>query len=714
MPPMTSPDLNPTPRDFYHVPQLGETARVRGLVSTVYLRRNEYMVVRWTDFWTEMVYKGRVSVVGMVNAPSASEYFPTMAEVWRLIEQGATTLPGERILGIRATETHIVVRVGMEEAYGRDIPVPWPALESLLREAVEIRDDTRKLSQDAIAALEEGVEDLKDRLVDYNGIASAAAKIALDAADEARASAGESGKSAYEVAVIRGFEGTEDEWLASLVGPAGQTGPAGPQGGEGPTGPQGTRGPAGAQGERGPQGERGIQGPEGPAGERGERGPQGPQGETGADGADGRSVSIEDAVATEADLPSGLGPEDSGKGWLVSSTGELHVWSGTDWVNVGNIEGPQGPQGPRGEKGETGERGPQGERGPAGPQGEQGPQGIAGADGADGQDGETGPTGPAGATGERGPQGVPGPTGERGPQGEVGPAGQTGARGVQGPAGADGLDGPGLYVLPSVATASALPGGQPAGTRVVARDTGRVHTWSGGNWSWANPAQGDAYVSTTGRLMMFTGLQWSDVGQAQGPQGERGPQGVQGDRGPIGPAGERGPQGVQGPEGTMSSNQLVGAFGASGNSRKPYGALRWSGGWYNPPSGYTRLRTNSDGNLVAFRGSGNVARTDSNNPRLVAPVDGIYTLSATQTWGNRDVLKGCGLASSSTSGEDGVHLWAWAEGAMRQWCLTVSKTQFLFAGTTLYPWTWSAASAGMSGGDRGLVSEYGMYLVGGA
>ena len=47
---------------------------------------------------------------------------------------------------------------------------------------------------------------------------------------------GTRGYSAYEVAVLNGFEGTEEEWLASLVGPQGETGPDGPQGNPGPTG----------------------------------------------------------------------------------------------------------------------------------------------------------------------------------------------------------------------------------------------------------------------------------------------------------------------------------------------------------------------------------------------------------------------------------------------------------------------------------------------
>ncbi|MFE7316400.1 hypothetical protein ACFU7T_25410 [Streptomyces sp. NPDC057555] len=59
------------------------------------------------------------------------------------------------------------------------------------------------------------------------------------------------GKSAYEVAVAEGFEGTPADWLASLIGPRG---------------PEGKTGPAGPPGEQGPQGERGEQGAPGAAG----------------------------------------------------------------------------------------------------------------------------------------------------------------------------------------------------------------------------------------------------------------------------------------------------------------------------------------------------------------------------------------------------------------------------------------------------------------
>lgn len=58
---------------------------------------------------------------------------------------------------------------------------------------------------------------------------------------DAVALTGADGRSAYQVAVDRGFIGGEDEWLESLRGPAGLTGAEGPQGTQGP---QGEPGPA--------------------------------------------------------------------------------------------------------------------------------------------------------------------------------------------------------------------------------------------------------------------------------------------------------------------------------------------------------------------------------------------------------------------------------------------------------------------------------------
>ena len=99
--------------------------------------------------------------------------------------------------------------------------------------------------------------------------------------------------SAYAIAVKNGFEGSEEEWLKSLVGPQGpkgETGATGPKGDTGATGPQGPRGEKGEKGDTGSQGPKGETGPQGPQGEKGEKGDtglQGPKGDTGPQGPQG-------------------------------------------------------------------------------------------------------------------------------------------------------------------------------------------------------------------------------------------------------------------------------------------------------------------------------------------------------------------------------------------------------------------------------------------
>lgn len=186
------------------------------------------------------------------------------------------------------------------------------------------------------------------------------------------------GLSAYQVAVQHGFEGTEDEWLISLKGDKGETGPKGDKGDTGEKGATGERGPQGLQGEKGLQGIQGIQGPQG------EPGPQGPKGDTGS------GLNIKGELDSESQLPQeGV----SGDAWLIA--GNLYVFVGENgnvesnpkWSNVGSIQGPAGPQGPVGPKGEQGEPGPKGEPGADGAPGAQGPKGDPGQKGEKGDPG---------------------------------------------------------------------------------------------------------------------------------------------------------------------------------------------------------------------------------------------------------------------------------------------------------------------------------------
>lgn len=227
------------------------------------------------------------------------------------------------------------------------------------------------------------------------------------------------------------------EQINGLKGPKGDSGPEGPQGLQGEQGPEGPQGPVGETGVPGPIG------PQGPKGDTGNQGPIGPQGPRGEKGDDGTSVRILGTKESEADLPSSA---EIGDGYLIG--GNLFVWSGSVWTDVGNIKGPKGdigPTGPQGEKGDTGPTGPQGPKGDAGatgPQGIQGPQGLKGNPGEKGDAGPAGPQGIKGDTGAVGPQGPKGDTGATGPQGPQGPKGDTGVAGPQGPKGDTGDTGP--------------------------------------------------------------------------------------------------------------------------------------------------------------------------------------------------------------------------------------------------------------------------------
>ena len=133
---------------------------------------------------------------------------------------------------------------------------------------------------------------------------------------------GKDGKSAYDIFVENGYQGSLQKWMEDIMpnggagGGAGTAGPKGDKGEDGPVGPVGPQGPIGPAGPIGPKGETGERGPAGERGERGERGEQ----------------------------------------------------------------GPTGPAGQQGQKGDAGERGPIGPAGPAGPAGPVGPKGDKGDD----------------------------------------------------------------------------------------------------------------------------------------------------------------------------------------------------------------------------------------------------------------------------------------------------------------------------------------------
>ena len=80
---------------------------------------------------------------------------------------------------------------------------------------------------------------------------------------------GTDGKSAYQIAVEQGYQGSESDWLSSLKGDKGDTGK------------RGEKGDTGLQGERGEKGDPGNRGLQGVPGEKGEKGDAGVAGKDG-------------------------------------------------------------------------------------------------------------------------------------------------------------------------------------------------------------------------------------------------------------------------------------------------------------------------------------------------------------------------------------------------------------------------------------------------
>ena len=142
--------------------------------------------------------------------------------------------------------------------------------------------------------------------------------------------------SAYGLAVSKGYEGTLEQWLESLIGPQGEQGA--PFLYENFTAEQ-------LEALRGPQGIQGAQGIQGPRGERGLTG--------------------ESGVVSPADGFFTLSVDTDGNLWVTSrdgntnsfdyesETGNLYVTVGGTKLIIGNVRGPQGIQGIPGEPGYT-------------------------------------------------------------------------------------------------------------------------------------------------------------------------------------------------------------------------------------------------------------------------------------------------------------------------------------------------------------------------
>ena len=266
------------------------------------------------------------------------------------------------------------------------------------------------------------------------------------------------GKSAYEIAVEKGYTGTEIEWVASLAGEKGE---------------KGDKGDTGAAGKSAYElaCENGFEGSlsqwlDSLIGEKGDAGADGKSayelalangyegtltewlaslvGENGKDGKSAYELAVENGYTGDVQswLASlaGTNGTDGTDGADGKSAYELAVENGytgseKDWL--ASLVGSKGEKGEKGDKGDTGAQGEKGDKGDTGAHGEKGDKGDSGAKGEKGEKGEAGKDGNTPYIGENGnwwigttdtgvkAAGAAGAQGEKGDKGDTGAAGKS-------------------------------------------------------------------------------------------------------------------------------------------------------------------------------------------------------------------------------------------------------------------------------------------------
>ena len=225
---------------------------------------------------------------------------------------------------------------------------------------------------------------------------------------------GSNGKSAYEIAQDHGFQGTEEEWLASLVGPKGEQGAPGTNGQSGTPGQNGNTPTVEISADgywviNGVKTDVKAEGPQGLPGQPGTPGQNGAPGENGAPGQNGKSayeLAQENGYqGTLAEWLSSLVGTAGAPGQNGKSAYELAVDNGFDGTEIewlASLVGEAGQNGSNGSNGQNGksayelavEDGFEGSvqdwlASLVGAKGDQGAPGQSGTNGTNGADGKS-------------------------------------------------------------------------------------------------------------------------------------------------------------------------------------------------------------------------------------------------------------------------------------------------------------------------------------
>ena len=294
-------------------------------------------------------------------------------------------------------------------------------------------------------------------------------------------------------------------------------------------------------------------------GRQGYTGSLGGSGYTGSEGPAGTSVNIVGQVSTSAGLdPAYTG--NQGDGFIAQDTGNLWVWSGSAWNNVGRILGYTGS---KGDTGFTGSQGIPGEYAAIGFTGSTGYTGSRGIPGEAAAIGYTGSVGYAGSVGFTGSQGVPGEYAALGYTGSIGYTGSQGVPGEYAALGYTGSQGDLGYTGSSGAYAALGFTGSRGESSFTYSDNPPLNPTAGDRWY--DSSLGFEFVWTDdGNSVQWVEITTSGKGYTGSASFELGPIGYTGSSGAYAAIGFTGSQGPIGDIGYTGSKGDIGYTGSRG------------------------------------------------------------------------------------------------------------------------------------------------------
>ena len=172
--------------------------------------------------------------------------------------------------------------------------------------ALQINDNVTGLSGGLVSSIT-----VDDFIKQFSDLSQQLKQEVADAvSDGLKGDTGADGLSAYQIAVINGYQGSQTDWLASLIGP---------------------------------------------------------KGDTGEKGNPGKDFKIVKTFPSIAEM-NGTGFSDGDFTMIASDVndpddGKLYVWNGTSFTYIADLSGSQGIKGETGKTGDTGEKGEPGEQG---------------------------------------------------------------------------------------------------------------------------------------------------------------------------------------------------------------------------------------------------------------------------------------------------------------------------------------------------------------